>query len=99
MARLTIHLQNGFDDDEVVIRSGGEELLRRTGVKTRRVLGLAEHTGIDVPDGPRSLDISVPNRGLEKHLDLDVEGDVHVGVSVDGNGLRVITRDKPFGYG
>ena len=99
MARLTVHLQNGFQNDDVVIRSDDRELLRRAGVTTRRILGLAEHTAFDLPDGPLSLDVSIPNRGIEKHLDLDLKGDVHVGLSVDQNGLQVITRDKPFGYG
>lgn len=99
MARVGIHLQDGFTGDQVVVRVNGEERLRRDDVRTRRVLGLAEHAELDVDDGPLSIEVSVPGRGLEKRLELEASGEVHVGVSLAGDDVRMITRKTPFGYG
>ena len=99
MARLGVHLQDGFSGDEVVVKVNGKERLRRSAVSTRRVLGLAERAEIEVEDGPLSIEISVPNRGLEKCVEIEASGEVHLGASLAGDGIRVITRDKPFGYG
>ena len=99
MAKLGVHLQDGFSGDEVVVKVNGEERLRRSAVSTRRVLGLAERAEIEVEDGPLSIEISVPNRGLEKRVEIEASGEIHLGASLAGDGIRVITRDKPFGYG
>lgn len=99
MARLGLHLQEGFAGEEVVVRVNGEERLRREGVRTRRVLGLAEHVELDVDDGPLSIEVSVPARGLEKRIELEADDEVYVGISLTGDDFRVITRKKPFGYG
>lgn len=99
MARLGIHLQDGFNGDVIVVKVNGEERLYREGVRTKRVLGLAEHVELDVEDGPLSVEVSVPNRGLEKCVELEASGEAHVGVSLSGDEIRVISRKTRFGYG
>ena len=99
MAKLGIHLQDGFTGEEIVVKVNGEERLRRKDVRTRRVLGLAEHSEIDVDDGPLSIEVSVPSRGLEKHVNLEASDKVYVGISLAGDDVRVIARKTPFGYG
>lgn len=99
MAKLGLHLQEGFSGDEIAIKVNGKERMRREGVRTRRVLGLAEHVELDVEDGPLSIEISMPARGLDKRVDLEASDEVYVGISLAGDDLRVITRKTPFGYG
>ena len=99
MARLGIHLQDGFTGDEVVVKVNGEERLHRQEVRTRRVLGLAEHVELDVADGPLTIEVSLPARGLTRHLELTAEGEVYIGISLTGGELRMITSKKQFGYG
>ena len=99
MARLGIHFQDGFTGDEVAVRINGEERLHRDGVRTRRVLGLAEHAELAVDDGPLAIEISVPRRGLEKRIQLEASDEIYLGVSLTGNDLHVIIRKTPFGYG
>jgi hypothetical protein len=99
MAKLGLHLQEGFSDDEIVIKINGKERMRREKVSTRRVLGLAEHVEIDVDDGPLSIEVSMPAHGLEKRVELEASDKVYVGISRAGDDLRVITRKTPFGYG
>ena len=99
MAKLGLHLQDGFSGDEIVIKINGEERMRREKVSTRRVLGLAEHAELDVEDGPLAIEVSMPARGLEKRVDLEASGEAYVGISLAGDDLRVITRKTPFAYG
>jgi len=102
MAKLGIHLQDGFDGDEVVVKVDGKVRLQRDGVTTRRVLGLAEHVELEVADGPLALEVAIPNRGLERTIAAEARGELHLGVSIAHGGeaeLRLILRDTPFGYG
>lgn len=99
MASLRIDLQDGFQDDDVVVKVDGEERLRQAGVTTKKVLGLAGSVTVDVPEGQRSIELSVPSRGVTKQVDIDTEKTTHVGLSLAGHDVTVIVRDKPFGYG
>lgn len=99
MARLGIHLQDGFTGDEVVVKVNGEERLRREDVRTKRVLGLAERVELEVDDGPLSVEVSAPNRGLEKRIELEASDEAHLGVSLTNGEIRVISRKTRFGYG
>jgi hypothetical protein len=99
MAKLGIHLQNGFENDEVIVRAAGHELMRRENVSTRRMLGLAAHDEFEVSEEPLSLHVSIPGRGVEQAIELEAGEERYVGLSLDGGTLRVTKRAKPFGYG
>jgi hypothetical protein len=99
MPKLRIDLQDGFQDDDVVVKVDGEERLRQTGVTTKKVLGLAGSVTVDVPEGQRSIELSVPGRGVTKQIDVDTQKTTHVGLSLAGQEVTVLARDKPFGYG
>jgi hypothetical protein len=99
MAKLGIHLQNGFENDEVIVRAGGQELMRRENVSTRRILGVAAHDEFDVSGEPLSLHVSIPSRDVEQDIELEAGEERYVGISLDGGALRVSKRAKPFGYG
>jgi hypothetical protein len=99
MSTLDIHLQEGFESDDVVVRIDGEEKLRRDAVVTRKAIALAEHVTFDVDDGPHTIDLSIPSRGIEKHVNVEVAGRLYVGIGLKGDELLVRVRDKQFGYG
>ena len=99
MARLHIHLQEGFGGEDVAVTVDGEERLRRDDVRTRRVLGLAFHDAFEVADGPHIVKVSIPARGIEKAIDVDALGDVYVGLGLSGDDLRVRVTGTRFGYG
>jgi hypothetical protein len=96
---LGIDLQSGFEDDEVVISVNGEQRLHREGVNTRRVLGLAGSMRIELDAGAVAIDVNMPRRAVEKHLELDLQADTYVGLSLENDDVRVIVRDERFGYG
>lgn len=99
MARLGIDLQDGFQGDEVIVTIDGDERFRKRGVMTKRVLGLAANTRLEVPEGTVNVQISIPSRGVEKQLALDVSGDAWLGVSVSGDEITTTVSEKKFGYG
>jgi hypothetical protein len=99
MAKLGIHLQNGFDGDEVVVLANGNELMHRHDVSTRRILGLAVHEEFEVGNGPLSLDVSIPSRGIRKRIEVEEGQERYIGLSLENGDLRVIQRSTPFGYG
>ena len=96
MPRLTIDLQEGFSGDEVIVRVNGREVERRLGVRTKRVLGLAQSVAIDVPDGAVNLEVDVPTRGVRATTDVRHP---QLGVSLEGNGIQFVQSDEEFGYG
>lgn len=99
MPTIAIDLQRGFDDDEVVVRINGEEKIRRGGVRTKRLLGLAWHTDFDVDEGPVTLEVELPARGITKTLELEPKDALYVGLSVKDDAIEAIVREKKFGYG
>jgi hypothetical protein len=46
-----------------------------------------------------TLEIAVPGRGLDERLELEIHGDLHLGVSLTREGLRTRLAERPFGYG
>jgi hypothetical protein len=99
MATLRVDFQDGFENDEVVVSIDGRERVRRAGLTTKRVIGLAGHEIIDVEPGKRTVLVSVPSRGFGTQIHVDVKEAAYVGVSIMTGGIAVIARDKPFGYG
>jgi hypothetical protein len=96
MRTLTIDLQEGFAGDEVLVRVNGSEVARRSDVRTKRMVGLACSVDVPVPDGPVTLEVEVPTKGVRGAADVRRSC---VGVSVEGSGVRFIESDEPFGYG
>jgi hypothetical protein len=93
---LSVHLQDGFDDDEVVVSVDDEVVRRLEHVTTRLLLGYAEILEIDVPHAKCRLSVAVPRRALRAEVTVDAVADV--GVSVDVGGITLLVSDQPFGY-
>ena len=96
MPKLTIDLQDGFLDDEVIVRVNGEEVERRPNVRTKRALGLAQSFDIKVPDGTVTVQVDVPTKGVSGTTEIQHP---QLGVSLDGARLHFIQSDDEFGYG
>ncbi len=98
MAILHVHLQEGFDNDTVVIRVNGKEVARRTGVTTKRQVGVADLLEIDVPAGPVTVETGIAARGLSNTTELPMDGSVYLGLSVEPDGLKARVSREQFGY-
>jgi hypothetical protein len=96
MSALTIDLQDGFSADRVVILVNGREVAARSGVTTKRMIGLAETLSVDVPEGPVRVEVVLPGRGVRGSVEAK---EPHLGVSVTSGGLEFIQSRREFGYG
>ena len=97
-AVLHVALQDGFDDDTVVVRVNDEEVFRQEGLSTDYRISLAEDFEVPRAEGPLRLEVELPDRDLAGALDIDAEGTVYVAVSVEEGALTFRLSDAPFGY-
>ena len=99
MAILSIHLQEGFDDDLVIVRINGTETARRAQLKTQRLLGYAEIVELQKPKGGDiRLELSLPDRNLAASATIPGAGDTFVAANVADGRLQLAVRDQPFAY-
>ena len=96
MPTLHVDLQEGFTGHEVVVKVDGEERFRGE-VRSKLALAIAAHLHFDVGDGPHTIEISIPDRGIAESI--EVPDAHHVGIGLGDAGLRVRMGQKPFGYG
>ena len=93
---LTIALQEGFDDDHVVVRSAGDVVADLPAVTTDVRIGLAQEVEVEVVDWPVAVEVTLPDRGLHGAASAD-DGQA-IGVSVVGEGVVLRVSEGPFGY-
>jgi hypothetical protein len=98
MPLLRVDLQEGFDDDVVAARLDEGEEQRKEGVTTMEQVGYAGSIEFHVGPGPARLHVSVPTRALSNTIDLDVSGDLYVGVAVPDNAIEFHISSEPLGY-
>jgi hypothetical protein len=98
MAILHLALEEGFADDAVTVAVDGKEVLHATSVSTRMQIGLAQST--DVPVEPGRHTVSVSARGASAAIDVDVEDELYLGISLSRSGDAIEHRvsREPFGY-
>ncbi|HJL15573.1 MAG TPA: hypothetical protein RMH99_07960 [Sandaracinaceae bacterium LLY-WYZ-13_1] len=94
MAKLTIDLREGFDDDEVVVRVADREVFRGR-VSTRMQLGLAHRVETDVV-GPATVTVALG--GATRSLEVDPEATPFVGADAGGGDLALRPQGEPFRY-
>jgi hypothetical protein len=94
---LTIDLQDGFEDDEVVCTVDGREVAGRSAVRTDLRISRAASLEVEVGDAPLTLGIDVPTRNLAGELRLDPREHPYVGVRLVDGRLQVrALADPPF---
>ena len=99
MAVLSIHLQEGFEDDLVIVRLNGAEAARRSHLTTQRLLGYAGIIDLPKPaGGDIQLDLSLPDRRLSASATVPGAGDSFVAANVTDGRLQLAVRDRPFAY-
>jgi hypothetical protein len=82
LSRLHLVLEDGFQDDTVVVRAAGRELLRRDGVTTRTQLSHAGDAEVEVPEGRVTLEVEVPTKGVSDRVEVDAAATPVVGLSL-----------------
>lgn len=82
MSRIQLVLQDGFEDDTVVVSADGQELLHWEGVTTRTQISHAGDTEVEVPEGMVTLEVDVPTQGVSDRVEIDAAATPVVGLSV-----------------
>jgi uncharacterized cupin superfamily protein len=97
---LQVHLQEGFQNDEVVVVVDGGERLHERDVTTKLLTGMAATKVIDVAPGHHEIEVRVPTRGLQDLFSLTVGGEaIQLGLSIEGERLTHIVKEgESFGY-
>ena len=98
MPTLHIDLQEGFEQDTVVIHVNGNEIFREDGVSSMLLLGLAQTLETPVSPGDVVVDIQVPSRSLEAQIKLSIVADAFIGISITESGIEHFISDTPFMY-
>jgi hypothetical protein len=97
MATLNIALEEGFDNDRVIVSVNGKRF-ERSGVTTKLQIGLAEQFEAHTGDGKVTIDVDLPERSVSGKYELDATDMVYLGISVEGQTLRFRHSSQLFGY-
>lgn len=99
MPTLQVSLEEGFDNDHLVVTADGTVLADESGVTTRYQISLARLLDLELTGKEEELVVSLPEKGMEARLPLSGALPSHLRVSVarDGSGLDLSTED-PVGF-
>lgn len=97
MATLNIALEEGFDNDRVIV-TVNDQRFERSGVTTKLQIGLAEQFEMAVPDGKVTIAVDLPDRSIKGSYPLEATETVYVGISIEGQTLRFRHSSRTFGY-
>jgi hypothetical protein len=95
---VRIDLQEGFNRDNAEILVNGKSVLRAEGVTTKRMLGLALSSEIEVPDGTLDIEIKIPTKNLSKTISVEASTTPNLGISIHNGEIKIITSERRFGY-
>jgi len=95
---MHIDLQEGFSNDAVEILVNGNSVLQAEGATTKRTLGLALASEIEVPDGTIDIEIRVPTKNLSKTISVEGSNTPNLGISIHDGEIKIITSERRFGY-
>ena len=95
---LTIALQDGFENDSVVVTVAGDVVIEETGFRTDQRIGLAYAIDVPLPDRAVVIDVQVPTRSLHASHELPTTTATSVGISLLDNEIVFRSSPTPFGY-
>ncbi len=99
MATLSIHLQEGFTGDTVLIDVNGKEVFHEEDVRTKLLLGYAAIIDVEVEQPPAQVTIELPEKELSSCIPVPIMGATYLGISLEDDEVSSMISQKPFGYG
>ena len=91
--------QDGFSNDDVVVRVNGREVLRESNLSGNDpAVPLAATREIELPPAGGKLDVTVPTRGLSGSFDVNFAESPYLGVAIVNGKLAVRRSSTPFMY-
>jgi hypothetical protein len=98
MAILNVALEEGFEDDTVVVEVNGRQVFEGDAVTTRMQIGLAKSFEVPVQGQEAVVEVRVPSRRVSGRLERPVADRLYVGVSLQDDKIVFRTSEEPFGY-
>jgi hypothetical protein len=98
LTRLRVDLQEGFQNDTVVVEVDGSEVLCKGGLSTNWSVGLADAVETQVPRGVVNVKVSLPARGLSEMIALQVTQPTYLYVSIVGGKIEARPSDVATQY-
>ena len=99
MAKLTLHLTEGFDGEPVTVRVRGREVFHSDDVRTSPLTDLAATVEADVPPGAVEIEVGLRERELRSRFFVQL-GEQHSAVVwVGDEGIQHVDREEPYGFG
>ena len=98
MAIVEIHLQEGFQDDEVVVLMDGREVFSGPSVTSQALLGLAETISLETDTEGHEITVELPRLGISGNTSVPASERSYVGVTKMDDHLELIVTGEPFGY-
>ena len=99
MTLLHIALQEGFVDDDVVIKVNRTKVYQKNMVKTRFQIGLADYVDLDISKKKATITVSLPSKDLSNSIQVDLSSPVYLGVSITmEHQVDFKVSSTPYGY-
>lgn len=99
MPLLHIALQEGFQDDTVIVRVNGQDVFHKPGVRTKLQIGRATAFDLDVEEGLARIEVIVPEKGLAGTTSVEISRPAYIGISLSAeNSVTFQRSERPFGY-
>jgi hypothetical protein len=95
---LSVALEEGFEDDAVVVEVNGRKVFEQDGVSTRTQIGLAVSFEVPIDQPDAVTEVRLPARGAAGQTRCTVVDRLYVGVSVQSGDVVFRTSEEPFGY-
>jgi hypothetical protein len=104
MAEIEVHFTEYFDGEAAIGFLDGREVFRAEELKTDLRTGLARIVRVPMSNGPLTIGVELPSRGLKGEALADASDLKFVSVALDGEELKVVAVSnqeysrEPRGY-
>ena len=97
--QVHVAFQDGFANDEVVIRVNGREVIRETSLSGRDPLvPVAAVRQVEIAPAAATMRVDVPTRGLSRSFDVNFRESPYLGVAIVGDEIMLRRSSRPFEY-
>ena len=96
---LTVDFKDGFHDDTVILSIDAKEMVHRSNVTTRTMIGLADSVVIQLDAGQHKVSVSLKGKEVSIELNLDMQSPLYLGIVYQPDkGLEYQLQGEPFKY-
>ena len=98
MAAVHVYLLDGFSQDQVTIRADGRVVFEAPDVTTKRLLGYAKKLPPIEAGASLQLQLELPQRAIRSEINVDLQSECHVAISVEGGQLKHFVSAQRLGF-